>query len=864
MKSASKLSKSAPGTPRKDLSSQKENYDDAPTDKKRKLGGRDLLDKRAMTELKPRVRQAFLSLNSRLDSSPSSQMRTPTNTTPRKGAAAREAELPVTVNPSDVDALLSMKMTGKNKFDYKGKCEQMMDYIKKLRACIRQFQELETNITLEKDDLRRQLDDEKESREQSEATLKYKQDELEAGLAELKGMCNNLEERLAYTESEKENLLKAREKDAETLQSAEKEISRLTEHLDKSNKEVANLLQQVSSLQDINKRLQEYNTSLQQYNSKLQSDATAAAEAMSRTQKEKAAIMETLSALRGHTSVLQDQLDASKTTMLERLKQNKELKEEAERIRSELQRITDDREQRASQIQALMDENMRYKECTGKSAAELEQLSNKAVALEEGYTSQAEAMKALRQQLDFAHQKLKMAEARIAENESKGDEYKGRLEEVQQRLSEAESRLHEGELVRRKLHNTILELKGNVRVFCRVRPLMPDEDDNGGTEPIVQYPNSTELMGRGIELVQSQGQKHTFTFDKVFGPEVMQEDVFVEISQLVQSALDGYKVCIFAYGQTGSGKTHTMLGNQDRPEQRGVIPRSLEQIFKTSQALSSTGWSFRMQASMLEIYNETIRDLLARPGNGNGNENGTPAKQHIVKHDLNGNTIVSDLTLVEVSNWKEVASLLQRAAQSRSVGKTAMNEQSSRSHCVFTLRISGVNESTEQQVHGVLNLIDLAGSERLSRSCSTGDRLKETQAINKSLSSLGDVILAIGNKEQHIPYRNSKLTYLLQPCLGGDSKTLMFVNISPDSKSLNESLCSLRFAAKVNACEIGVPRRQTLGSRNADSRLRKNGSYIEGSLPEGEYYEESEYEYRTQGSSIDLACKRMKDIRIGQ
>jgi kinesin family protein C1 len=171
-----------------------------------------------------------------------------------------------------------------------------------------------------------------------------------------------------------------------------------------------------------------------------------------------------------------------------------------------------------------------------------------------------------------------------------------------------------------------------------------------------------------------------------------------------------------------------MLGSQDLKEQRGVIPRSLEQIFKTSQAMSSQGWSFRMQASMLEIYNETIRDLLSRPSKENGSENGTPAKQYIVKHDPSGNTIVSDLTLVDVTNWKEVSSLLQRASQSRyvsssshprlkslalavqcdrwrdefdnivlgcmirSVGKTAMNEQSSRSHCVFTLRITGTNE----------------------------------------------------------------------------------------------------------------------------------------------------------------------------
>eukprot|EP01018_Ginkgo_biloba_P012500 Gb_29942 [translate_table: standard] len=283
-------------------------------------------------------------------------------------------------------------------------------------------------------------------------------------------------------------------------------------------------------------------------------------------------------------------------------------------------------------------------------------------------------------------------------------------------------------------------------------------------------------------------------------------------------------VCIFAYGQTGSGKTYTMLGQPNVPCHKGLIPRSLEQIFTSSEALRFQGWNFKMQASMLEIYNETIRDLLACPRTTHDT-----GKQHVVKHDANGNTFVSDLTIVEVTNWAEVASLLKQAAQSRSVGRTAMNEQSSRSHCVFTLRISGclsenlkilpcptmMQQNTEQRIHGVLNLVDLAGSERLSRSGATGERLKETQAINKSLSSLGDVILAIANKDQHIPFRNSKLTYLLQPCLGGDSKTLMFVNISPDSKSIGESLCSLRFAAKVNACEIGVPRRQT--SRNTEN-----------------------------------------------
>ncbi|XP_047178509.1 kinesin-like protein KIN-14C, partial [Vigna umbellata] len=399
------------------------------------------------------------------------------------------------------------------------------------------------------------------------------------------------------------------------------------------------------------------------------------------------------------------------------------------------------------------------------------------------------------------------------------EEQKRIIQGLHERLADKEFQVVEGEKLRKKLHNTILELKGNIRVFCRVRPLLPDDS----ADTVVSFPTSTEALGRGIELVQS-GQKYNFTFDKVFNHEASQQDVFVEISQLVQSALDGYKVCIFAYGQTGSGKTYTMMGRPDEPDLKGLIPRSLEQIFQTSQSLKDQGWKYTMQASILEIYNDTIRDLLLtnRSSDHARTENNASSKQYTIKHDANGNTHVSDLTIKDVCSADEISSLLRQAAQSRSVGRTQMNEQSSRSHFVFTLRISGKNENTEQQVHGVLNLIDLAGSERLSKSGATGDRLKETQAINRSLSCLSDVIFALGGKkEDHVPFRNSKLTYLLQPCLGGDSKTLMFVNISPDQSSTGESLCSLRFAARVNACEIGIPRRQThtSSSRSSESRL---------------------------------------------
>lgn len=716
---------------------------------------------------------------------------------------------------SEVEALVNMKMAGKAKTDAKGRIDQMMDYIKKLRACARQFLQKEAGYIIQKEQLMDQIEQQRRKQEEIVSAMKFEKEKLEDDLTQLKIRCSTLEADLGTTNSEKKELLLVHEKDSEALRIAGEENSKLSNHIDKLKDELSTSIEQIKSLNDINKRLTEYNTSLQVYNSKLQTDAAAATEENMKTKQEKAAIVETLSAVRGSAAAFQTQLESAKESLLEGTKQRNALNEELERVHGELQHVIEDRDQCMSQIQALTEDNARFKEFTGKSTSELQILATKATALEESYMSQAEQIKSLRQQLDVANQKLKMADASFEQQKQEGAGYLSTVKDLQARLAEAEHQLHEGELLRRKLHNTIQELKGNIRVFCRVRPVLPDDEESGSEIPVVEYPNSMELQGRAIELIQpQQGQKYSFSFDKVFGPDVTQEDVFVDISQLVQSALDGYKVCIFAYGQTGSGKTYTMLGQPDEAHHKGLIPRSLEQIFKSSQTLRSQGWKYKMQASMLEIYNETIRDLA-----NSRTYSHDAGKQHVVKHDANGNTSVSDLTIVEVTSWEEVSSLLKQAAQSRTVGKTAMNEQSSRSHCVFTLRIAGVNENTEQHVHGVLNLVDLAGSERLSRSGATGERLKETQAINKSLSSLGDVIMAIANKEQHIPYRNSKLTYLLQPCLGGDSKTLMFVNISPDNKSFGESLCSLRFAAKVNACEIGVPRRQT-NSRVSDTHGR--------------------------------------------
>jgi kinesin family protein C1 len=368
------------------------------------------------------------------------------------------------------------------------------------------------------------------------------------------------------------------------------------------------------------------------------------------------------------------------------------------------------------------------------------------------------------------------------------------IKQGEDRVAVVEGQLLEAEYIRRQLHNQVQELRGNVRVFCRVRPLFKDTDAS------VQYidEESMKLTAPSTNngSLTAETKDWSFSFDKVFNDKSSQSDVFGEVSQLVQSALDGYKVCLFSYGQTGSGKTHTMLGGQG--DNKGIIARSVEKIIEASSCLEKKGWKYSMEACFLEIYNETVRDLLQ------------PGTAHSQKYSIQnpktagGCPFVAGVEREPVDSVEAANSLVRRASAARAVEATQMNDTSSRSHTIFMLYITGVHKDAGQKLEGCLNLVDLAGSERVSRSGAQGARLRETCAINKSLSSLGDVFTAISARQSHIPFRNSKLTHLLAPCLSGDGKTLMFVNVSPEANDAEETLCSLRFASKVNACELGA------------------------------------------------------------
>ena len=392
--------------------------------------------------------------------------------------------------------------------------------------------------------------------------------------------------------------------------------------------------------------------------------------------------------------------------------------------------------------------------------------------------------RALRAQLEFLESDSKQQSDSFANMEA-------RLQEALRHAEEARQKLMKEETERRILFNKYQELKGNIRVMCRVRPVLESSE---GDEAKIMFPDlktSAQIDIMGPEEKSSLGtvsrKTNPFEFDRVFSPNVHNEEVFGEISQLVQSALDGYNVCIFCYGQTGSGKTYTM-SSQD-----GMIPRATHMIYDTVTKLKEKSWTYTMEGSFVEVYNEELRDLLTPA------KEVDPKKKIEIRHDeARKQTSVTNCKSVYLDSADRVEVMLRHAQNNRSVAATKANERSSRSHSVFILKLVGENSATGERCEGTLNLVDLAGSERLNHSGAEGDRMKETQNINKSLSCLGDVIEALGRGSAHIPYRNSKLTHLLQYSLGGNSKTLMFVMVSPLEAHLKETLTSLRFATKVS------------------------------------------------------------------
>ncbi|CAL8470626.1 g10168 [Coccomyxa elongata] len=361
------------------------------------------------------------------------------------------------------------------------------------------------------------------------------------------------------------------------------------------------------------------------------------------------------------------------------------------------------------------------------------------------------------------------------------------LQNQETALAESRAALGRESAARRRLHNLVQELRGNIRVFVRVKPA--DAAGRGGT-PVLACEDSHRIS------CTAAGSTKAFEFDRVFGPESTQEQVFGEVSQLITSALDGYNVCIFAYGQTGAGKTYTMEGTRQDP---GINYRTMKELFRCIQEEREGGSTYDITASIAEIYNEQVWDLLSEGGK---------KEVELVKATSGAGFNVPDLAQAAVTSPEQILDIMARGFEQRATGCHDINAHSSRSHCLLIVHAATTDQATGVRTVGKLTLCDLAGSERINKTGATGLTLTEAQNINRSLLELGNVISALMQQSNHVPYRNSKLTMLLQDSLGGNAKALMIANLAPSPAHATETLSSLAFASKVSNVVLKTPQRK--------------------------------------------------------
>eukprot|EP00267_Zea_mays_P051378 XP_020404319.1 kinesin-like protein KIN-14P isoform X1 [Zea mays] len=388
----------------------------------------------------------------------------------------------------------------------------------------------------------------------------------------------------------------------------------------------------------------------------------------------------------------------------------------------------------------------------------------------------------------------------------------------------------------RKLYNQIQDLRGNIRVYCRVRPFHPGKEFPSSSVAGIEDRTITVM----VPSKHGKDGKKSFTFNSVFGPLATQADVFTDMQPLVRSVLDGFNVCIFAYGQTGSGKTFTMSGPKILTEEGlGVNYRALNDLFGIQEQRKDT-ICYEIAVQMMEIYNEQVRDLLQTGGN----------KKLEIRNNSQNGIAVPDANVVPVRSTADVIDLMNLGQKNRTVCSTAMNDRSSRSHSCLTVHVQGRDLTSGTVLRGCMHLVDLAGSERVDKSEVVGIGLKEAQHINKSLAALGDVIAALAQKSTHVPYRNSKLTQLLQDSLGnpqsskslvcnlpapkicavsilfplfsgGQAKTLMFIHIAPEPDAISESISTLKFAERVSTIELGAAKSSKEGGGGGGGEARE-------------------------------------------
>lgn len=356
---------------------------------------------------------------------------------------------------------------------------------------------------------------------------------------------------------------------------------------------------------------------------------------------------------------------------------------------------------------------------------------------------------------------------------------------LDQAALETEARITPLMKEKKRLFNDLLTAKGNVKVFCRTRPLFENEGPS-----IAEFPDEyTIRINTGDDSLTNP--KKDFEFDRVYGPHVGQAEVFTDVQPFVQSALDGSNVSVFAYGQTYSGKTYTMEGSS---HDRGLYFRCFEELFDLSNSETTTTSRFSFSVTVFELYNEQIKDLLAASGKSS------------LKIHMGSPGSFLELVSEKVDNPLEFSRVLKAAIQSRGTDVSKFNV----SHLFVTIHIYYNNAITGENLYSKLSLVDLAGSESLTTDSESGEHVTELLHVMQSLSALGDVLSSLTSKKDDLPYENSLLTKILADSIGGSSKTLMIVNICPDVSCLSETLSSLNFSSRARSAVLSLGNRDTI------------------------------------------------------
>jgi len=604
---------------------------------------------------------------------------------------------------------------------------------------------------------------------------------------------------------------------------------RLEVKLDKKDKEIDKLHSKIEALQDKNADLEDQVGSPSKSPSKSpKKGATGDARALKSKDKELQKLKSKLEKCEDRIETLTITADARKEEIRSLHTFNKEQEKELKGFKSNLTAVGKSKERELDKAQKIQmkqasvasakerELEMKMEKNTSKLGSDNERLAKELKEAVEDYEGRIKILKDQSQmlniQLDESEQGIKERDKEIkrlqaiidemgekvgnAENLfAEHKEVKKELKEILGEFGIMEVKYKEEVKKRKKLHNQIEDMKGKIRVFARVRPMSK-------TEVSKKCDSSVSIPDEMSISVQTRNGPKKYNFDNCFGPESTQEEVFEESCALIQSAIDGFNVCIFAYGQTGSGKTFTIQGDMQNP---GLTPRIFEELFTILDTMDN--FEISLSCYMVELYLENLKDLLMpKKSDGNSLE---------IKKNAHGMVIVEGAHEVPIESVDQANKIFEYGLDNRKTASTNMNATSSRSHLVFSIVINARNKQTGQKTVGKLSMVDLAGSERVSKTGATKDRLKEALSINKSLSALGNVISALGDgKKKHIPYRDNKLTMLMEDSLGGNAKTLMFVNVSPADYNSDETNTSLGYAKRVkNIKNVAVKNTQ---SKQAD------------------------------------------------